>query len=123
VNADLIRAHTISTDCQVELYAIDFLYFLLAVFLHAIAINIICTLIFLGYREVIWRQLDPYGIRLLTNMSENGELVKGFEIEERSNRISRELRYYEMKGKIKLWLGVALLIVYAITTLVFSLIK
>jgi hypothetical protein len=116
VNKDLIRFHTIQADCQVELYAIDCCYFLLAVFFHAVAVNVICTLFFNGLRHIYWRKLCPNGIRLRTQLCENGDLAKGFELKDRLGRIAEAIWRFELMGKIKLVLGVTLFLAYVITT-------
>jgi hypothetical protein len=121
VNKDLIRSYTISTDCNVELYAIDCCYFLMAIFLHAITINLIFTLLFEGFRDSRWRELNPDGIRLRTNLRENGDLVEGFGIEERTKRIAQKVGWMDLKSKIELRMGVMLVVVYFISTLVLSL--
>lgn len=122
VNQDRIRAQTIHTDCQIQRYVIDCCYFLLTLFMHAITINLISTILFDGLREVLWRQLNPTGIRLITNLRENGDLVKGYESIERSERIRQAIRRHELKGTIKLRLGIVILIVY-VSSLLFFILK
>jgi hypothetical protein len=115
---ELIRQQTIITDCQVEMYAIDVCYFLLALFVHAITINVVFTLMFNGIRQVRWRTLCPDGIRFKTQLQENGRLAKGYDIHDRSERISKAVQRLEMMGKLQIGLGVVLLVVYAICALV-----
>ena len=118
---DLIRQQTINADCQVEMYAIDVCYFLLALFVHAITINIVFTLIFNGIRQIRWRTLSPDGVRLRTQLRENGQLAKGYDMIDRSNRITKAVRRFEMMGKLQIGLGSVVLLVYFIGTMVFIL--
>ena len=120
VNKDLIRLHTIRTDCKVELYAVDCCYFLLATFFHAVSINLICTLIFRGLRQLQWRRLCPNGIKLRTQLRENGDLAKGSELEDRSLRIANTVKRFEILGKAQILMGIFLFVPYAITTLLFA---
>jgi hypothetical protein len=118
VNEDLIRLHTIQTDCKVELYVVDCCYFLLAVFFHAVSINLISTLLFRGLRQVQWRRLCPNGIKLKTQLRENGDLAKGFELEDRSVRIANAVKHFEILGKAQIGMGTFLFVAYGITTLI-----
>jgi hypothetical protein len=53
---------------------------------------------------------------LRTQLCENGDLAKGFELNDRSGRIAEAIWRFELMGKIKLVLGVTLLLAYVITT-------
>jgi hypothetical protein len=106
VNEDMLRSQIIKSDCDVELYAIRCCLFLLAVLYHAILINIICTLIFNGIRQVLWRKLCPVGIKLRTQLSEDGDLVKGSEKTDRTDRIRTAIMRFEMLGKLQIVLGI-----------------
>jgi hypothetical protein len=103
------------------MYAIDVCYFLLALFVHAITINIVLTLIFNGIRQIRWRTLSPEGIRLRTQLRENGQLAKGHDMNDRSDRIAKAVRRFELIGKFHIGLGSIILLVYVIGTLVFTL--
>lgn len=118
VSEDFIHRQTVESDCKVELYAIDFCFFLLSLFFHAIAINVISTLLFNGFRQLQWRKLCPNGIRLKTNLRENGELAKGFEIQDRSDQIAKAVWHFELIGKMQIGLGVILFLTYMVFTLV-----
>ena len=118
VNDEMIHEQTVEADCHVELYAMEVCYFILALLLHAIAINVICTLIFHGIRQVQWRTLCPHGIKFKTQLRENGQLVKGYDIDGRVDRIISAIRRFELMGKMQIGLGVTLLVVYFVTTIV-----
>ena len=110
VNEDMLRSQIIKSDCDVELYVIRCCLFLLVVLYHAILINIICTLLFNGIRQVLWRKLCPVGIKLRTQLSEDGDLVKGSEKTDRIERIRTAIMRFEMLGKLQIVLGILALL-------------
>ena len=110
VNESLIRSQTIKSDCQVETYVIRCCLFALVTLYHAIVINIICTLVFKGTRQVLWRRLCPDGIKLLTHMNEDGSIVKGDNQSDRSKRVAVAIRRFEMLGKLQLGCGIVVLL-------------
>ncbi|KAG7342115.1 hypothetical protein IV203_007207 [Nitzschia inconspicua] len=116
VNKSLIRDHAVKTDCEVELYAMDSCYFLLSFFFHALSINMICSLIFQGLRQLQWRQLCPTGIKLKTQLQEDGTLAKGYEVDDRSDRIAKAVRHFEFLGKFQIILGMVSFVLYVIMT-------
>lgn len=115
-NKTLIHSRAIETDCQVELYAIDCCYFLLSAILHAIAMNMICTAIFQGLRHLHWRRLCPTGIKLKTQLQEDGSLAKGNEVIDRAEKIAKSIKCFELLGKLKLGVGIVLFLIWSITT-------
>ena len=110
VNEGLIRSQTIKSDCQVETYVIRCLLFALVALYHAIVINIICTLIFKGTRQVLWRRLCPDGVKLLTHINEDGSIVTGDNQSDRSKRVNDAIRQFELVGKLQLGSGFLVLI-------------
>ena len=118
VNEKLLRSQIIKTDCDVELYVIRCCIFFLLVLYHAIAVNLICTLIFGGIRQVFWRQLCPVGIQFHTQLNEDGDIAKGGDKSERQQRINLALGRFQMLGKLKIALGVAALTAWFASVLV-----
>lgn len=119
VDQELIKSRTIQTDCEVQLYVINICYFLVAFVLHAACINIVCTLLFQGTQRILWRELSPNGIKLKTQIKENGDLVKGGNIEERAEKTKKATQRYEFVGKVELVTAAILFFAYVIATSVF----
>jgi hypothetical protein len=105
VNEVLIESQIIKTDCEVELYAMNCCLFLLVFFYNALAVNLVCTLLFNGMRQLLWRRLCPTGIRLRTRLREDGNLAKGAEKLDRAERISLAIRRFELLGRLQIILG------------------
>lgn len=105
VNEDLIRSQVIQTDCKIELYALSCFLFLFWFIYHAIVVNLICTLAFKGIRQISWRKLSPYGIRLRTRLLEDGNLAKGRDKTDREERISTAIKRFELLGWFQCALG------------------
>jgi hypothetical protein len=114
VNKDLIRSHSIETDCKAELYAIQFSYFLMATILHAIVINVVCTLLLNGIQRLYWRKLNPCGFIFKTTIREDGTLANGTELEERSQKVALTVQRFETVTKIQFGMGIAVLFAYVI---------
>jgi hypothetical protein len=112
-NKDSLRAETIEIDCQVELYALDFLFFVFLTIFHAVSLNLVSTLLFNGVRTVAWRKLCPEGVRLTATLRENGSLATGENHEDRFQRISIAIRRFELAGKLQIASGVVLLLVWS----------
>jgi hypothetical protein len=79
--------------------------FLLVFFYNALAVNLVCTLLFNGMRQLLWRRLCPTGIRLRTRLREDGNLAKGAEKLDRAERISLAIRRFELLGRLQIILG------------------
>jgi hypothetical protein len=117
VNEDFLKSQIIKTDCEIELYALSCCLFLLVFFYHAIVVNLVCTFLFKGIRQVLWRKLCPFGIRLRTRLHEDGNLAKGKEKSNRSERISLAIKRFELLGWLQITLGALSLIGWAISVL------
>jgi hypothetical protein len=111
----LLRSQTIKSDCEVETYVIRCFLFVIVVLYHAVVINIFCTLVFKGTRQVMWRRLCPEGIKLRTYMTDNGDLVRGGDKLDRSRRISVVIQRFETHGKLQLGLGIVVGLVWFIS--------
>ena len=118
VNQDLLRSEIIETDCAVETYLIRCFLFFMVVLYHAIVINFICTITFTGIRQIRWKQLCPDGIKLLTNVEEDGTLVKGKTRKERADRIAPVLVRFERLGKLQISIGAATSLLWFISIFV-----
>jgi hypothetical protein len=112
VDNESLRAETVEADCEVELYALDFLAFILLTIFHAVAVNLVCTLLFNGLRSVAWRKLYPDGIRLKTMLRENGRLATGDDQEDRLQRITVAIGRFELAGKLQIASGIILFLVW-----------
>ena len=118
VNDEWIHKYTAQTDCKAELWIIESCQFWSAVIFHFIALYAICSLIYLGCRDVHWREISPDSIRLRTRLRENGELAKGNELQERLEQISTEIQWFERKARLQVFMGGLLLPAYITTVLV-----
>ena len=116
VDKESLRLQTVEADCQVELYALDFLAFTLLTIFHAVAVNLVSSLLFNGLRSVAWRRLYPEGIRLKAMLNENGRLATGDDHEDRLQRISVAIRRFELAGKMQVASGIVLLLVWLFTS-------
>jgi hypothetical protein len=105
VNEALLTSQTIKTDCEMELYALGLCSFLLVALYHGIAVNLVCTVLFNGIRQVFWRNLCPDGIRFRTRLREDGTLAKGQEKHDRSERIALAIKRFELSGRLQIVLG------------------
>ena len=119
VNDEWIHKYTTETDCKAELWIIESCRFWCALIFHFIALYVICSLIYLGCRDVHWREISPDSIKLRTNLRENGELAKGNELQERLEQILNEIQWFERNARLQIFIGVFLLVGYIITVLVF----
>jgi hypothetical protein len=105
VDAELIKEMTIDADCSAEIYSIHLCMFLALALYHAIMINLINRLFYNGVTHVRWRSLNPEGIKMMTHVREDGELVRGGDKEERTARIARTMQKFERVGWILIALG------------------
>ncbi len=113
-----LRAETVEADCQVELYALDFFFFVLWTIYHAATINLVSTLLFSGIRNVSWRKLCPEGIQFHTKMREDGSLAKGDDQQDRAERISFAIRRFELGGKLQICAGLGVTLIWVVTILI-----
>lgn len=109
-----LRKETVETDCQVELYVLDFFFFVLWTIFHAVVMHLVSTLLFNGVRTVGWRRLYPEGIVLHTKMREDGTLLNGNDQHERAERIALAIRRFEFGGKLQIAVGLSVILVWAI---------
>ena len=119
VNEEYLWSKTIQVDCKVELYILDCCTFLLVVVYQILAVNVICTMLFQGIRQVFWRKLCPTGIRFHTHIHENGDLAKGQDRADRSRLLSTAIQRFELVGKIKLTIGIVGCVFWTITLIIF----
>lgn len=105
VDEELIEAMSIEADCLFEMYLIRYFTFFIVVLYHAMMINLFCTLLFNGLKHLLWRKLKPDGIKLKTQVDENGDLVKGTDRKERADRIAAAIRRFELQGWLQLAVG------------------
>lgn len=118
VDADFIESMTIEADCMVEIYAIQLgIFFALAVY-HAVMINFGNTLVFNGILRVRWKSLKPEGFKMITHVDYNGELVKGNDRQERSDRVGKAVRMYVLIGYTQIVLGSVVFLAWLISLLV-----
>ncbi len=117
VDYESIQKLSNDTDCKVELWIIASCRFWASATIQFIALYTICTLLYLGCRDFHWRKISPDSIGLRTHLLENGALVKGNQLEDRSRMISDEIKWFERKARIQISLGAALLSIYAIVLL------
>ncbi|GKY96748.1 hypothetical protein MPSEU_000634200 [Mayamaea pseudoterrestris] len=114
-DSGLIHFFTIQAVCQIEVYIMGCCFWVLVAVYHMLMIGTACAQILSGVICVRWRSIRPDGIKLRTQVRENGELVKGFEQEERHSRVASAVRAYERVGWIRILLGSVLLLVWFIS--------
>jgi len=112
VNKASLRAETVETDCGIQLYTLDSLVFAVLTVFNAVAVNVVGTLLFNGFRSVAWRKLHPEGIRMKAMLKENGRLATGEDREDRLQRISVAITRFEFAGKLQIVSGVLLLLLW-----------
>ena len=78
-------------------------------------INIVCSLILGGVRDLLWRQLCTSGLKFQSRVFEDGSLVRGEEKEERAKRVAKEVRKLKVRGVGKLTFGALLIIPWALS--------
>lgn len=115
VDANLIEKMTIDADCIVETYAIHVCIFIAFTIYHAIMINIGTSLLFNGILQVKWMSLKPDGIKFMTQVQRNGELVKGDDLEDRTDRIEKAMKRYVLAGYMQIGLSVAVCLFWIVT--------
>lgn len=118
VNEDFMKSQIIKTDCEIELYALSCISFLILFVYHAVAVNIVSSILFKGIRQIMWRKVSPFGIGFRTRLRENGNLAKGGGVSERSGRIALAIKRFELLGWVQIILGVLALIGWALSILV-----
>ena len=64
---------------------------------------------------MLWWRLRPAGIRFQTHVTENGRLIQGGDLEERTNRITRAMRQFERMGKIQCALSAIIFLVWFVS--------
>lgn len=119
VNEDYLLFKTVQTDCMVELYILDTCSFLLMVAYQIFAVNLICTMLFQGSRQIFWRKLCPTGVRLHTHVHENGDLTLGHDKADRSERIVVAIQRFQLVGKVKMAIGVVAFVCWASSLVIF----
>eukprot|EP00980_Cylindrotheca_fusiformis_P012017 scaffold2844_cov123-Cylindrotheca_fusiformis.AAC.10 len=119
VNEEYILSKTIQTDCKVELYILDCCSFLLMVAYHMFAVNLICTMLFQGSRHLFWRKLCPNGIRLHTHLREDGTLALGDDRADRSKRVLKAIKRFQLIGKVKIAIGIIVLVGWISSLVIF----
>lgn len=108
-----LRKETVEADCQVQLYAFDFLFFLLLTIFHAVTMDLASTFLLSGVRSVAWRSLYPDGLHFKARLREDGTLATGDNEDDRSRRISLAIGRFELVGKIQVATGTLLLLFWA----------
>lgn len=112
VDADLIEEMTIEADCSAEIHIIQVCLFLALTVFHAVMINIWDTLLFNGIMHLRWRKIKPDGIKLTTHVTAGGELVKGGDVQERTERFERALKRFELAGWTQIVLSAVVFLVW-----------
>jgi len=120
VNDQWIHRYTTQTDCKAERWVLDSCRFLAAAIFHFIALYTICSLIYTGCRDLYWHQISPDSIRLRTHLLESGALAKGNELQDRLERIKNEIKWFERKARLQVFMGVILLLVYIVVVLMMT---
>jgi hypothetical protein len=113
VDKGALIAETVETDCQVELFGLRLIFFVCLVLYHAAVVNLVSTLLFHGIRILRWRKLHPEGIYFRTKMREDGSLSEGYCQQDRADRISIAIRGFERAGRLQLFAGCVLSLVWA----------
>jgi hypothetical protein len=108
-----LTEETVETDCQVELYGIRLIFFVFLVLYNAFAVNLVSTLMLQGVRILGWRALCPEGIYFRTKLREDGSLSKGYDQQDRADRISIAIRRFELGGRIQIYAGCAIFLCWA----------
>ena len=111
----MLRSLIIKTDCEVQLYAIESCWFVLILLYHAISVNVVCTLVFNGIKQLKWRQLSPTGIGFRTRLNEQGDLMKGDNPRERSERVAAAIRRFEKLAILQIIAGLSFFIGWVIS--------
>jgi hypothetical protein len=117
VDANLIERMTVEADCSVESYVIKICIFLSLAVYHAIMINIMNRLLFDGLLQIRWKRFKPDGIKLITQINGEGQMMKGADIQERAARVDRVMKRYVLAGYIQLVLGILVFTVWVKTFL------
>jgi hypothetical protein len=112
VDENLIEQMTIEADCSIETYVIKICIFLALAVYHAIMINIMNKLIFDGLLQIRWKRFKPDGIKLITQINGEGQMVKGGDIQERAARVDRVMKRYVLAGYVQLVVGILVFTVW-----------
>lgn len=108
-------AETVETDCEIEYFCIRVIFLLFRALCNAIAVSLVSTLLFQGIRILRWRTLYPEGICFRTMMREDGSLSEGSCQDDRANRISKAIRGYEFAGRLQIYAGSFVFLVWAVS--------
>ena len=119
VNTTLLARSIIEDECRIEAYAMKACLSVVVALYHAVMLNLGCTLMFNGLKQLSWDKISPQSIQLVTFMSQDGQLVKGADIKDRSDRIASAMRRFEVVGKLQLALGGWIFLVWIISFRVF----
>jgi hypothetical protein len=76
-------------------------------------------MLFQGSRQIFWRKLCPNGVRLHTQLHENGDLALGREKVDRSERVLVAIQHFQLVGKLKVTIGIAAFVCWAISLAIF----
>jgi hypothetical protein len=115
VDADLIEQMSIDADCSVQIYAIQWCIFVALAIFHAVMINWGNTLMFNGVIQVQWKRLKPQGIKMITHVNLNGDLIKGGDLKERFDRVDQAMRRYVLSGYLQMGLSALVFVVWLAT--------
>ena len=115
VNEDLIQRMIIEADCSIESYCISVCIFLALAVYHAIMINVMNKFFFDGLLQIQWKRFKPDGIKLITQINGDGQMVKGGDIQERAARVDRVMKRYVLAGYVQLGMGVIVFTIWAKT--------
>jgi hypothetical protein len=118
VDADLIGEMTIEADCSAEIYAIQVCIFFALTVYHAIMINVGNSLLFNGIMHVRWKSLTQDGIKMMTHVNRDGKLVKGGDLQERTDRVNKAMQRFVLAGYIQIGLSVAVFVFWMTTFLI-----
>jgi len=112
-----LRAATVETDCDVELYGVQLIFFVLLTLYYAVVVNLGSTLLANGIRNLNWRRLCPEGIPFRSKIREDGSLAQGADQNHRARRISAAMSRYEAAGRLQIAAAAFLCLVWVIILL------
>jgi hypothetical protein len=118
VDENLIEYMTIEADCGVEIYGIQICIFLSLAVYHAIMINIMNKLFFNGMLQIRWKHFKPDGIKLITHINGDGQIVKGGDLQERADRVDLVMKRYVYAGYAQVGVSIVTLVFWLITFIV-----
>jgi hypothetical protein len=115
VNRTLLAKSVIKDECHVEVYAVKLCLSVVVALYHAVVLNLACTLIFCGLKQLSWKKISPDNIQLVTFMDRHGQIVKGTQQKDRSRQIAVIMRRMEVVGRLQLALGGWILVMWVIS--------